>query len=161
MLAMTPRNRKDNAMSTFDPLMDAFFAPVWSPFNELSRFADNGAMRWSKEDNSYEIELPGFDKKDVSVEVDDGYLIVEGNRKEKNGSCRTSSHVKESFYVGDVNAKDVHAKLADGVLTVTLPEPEPEPDTKVAIEGETGSTEPVDEPKETETDVDAEDVPVK
>lgn len=77
------------------------------------------------------VDLPGFQKDEVNVELENGYLTIsaakgldkdqkddEGHyiRQERyNGSC------SRSFYVGDIQPEDIHAKYEDGILKLTLP----------------------------------------
>ena len=90
-------------------------------------------------DNGYEmlIDLPGFAKEDVKVELNDGYLIVsaekgfdksESDSKEdkKNGKYirkeRYSGSCKRSFYVGDaIIEEDIKASFKHGILTLDIP----------------------------------------
>jgi len=91
------------------------------------------------------VDLPGLTKKDVSVEVKDGYLILSGERK------RESNETKENWYRSEreygrfyravplpdgVKLTDVKAVFAEGVLEVSFPLPlrlEAKP-TKIEIE---------------------------
>ena len=79
-----------------------------------------------------DVELPGFKKEDISLDVDDGYLIIkaknEVSEEEKNGkgeiirSERCFGSCSRSFYVGDaIKASDVKARFENGILAVTLP----------------------------------------
>lgn len=99
-------------------------------------------------DKAYEldIDLPGFDKDNVQIELNEGYLTVNANtnsetedkdedgtylRKERFvGSCR------RSFYVGDdISENDISAKFDNGILKINVPKkelPKPE-DTKRLI----------------------------
>jgi HSP20 family protein len=78
------------------------------------------------------VDLPGLTKKDVSVEVKDGYLILSGERK------RESAETKENWYRSEreygrfyravplpdgVKVTDVKATFTEGVLEVSFPLP--------------------------------------
>jgi len=88
-------------------------------------------------ENSYEldIDLPGFKKEDVSVDLKDGYLSISAakgldkDEKDKKGKYirqeRYAGACSRSFYVGEgVEAKDVSAKFEDGILKISLPKQE-------------------------------------
>ena len=88
-------------------------------------------------EDSYEldIDLPGFKKEDVSVELKNGYLTIQAVRshsndeKDKEGRYLRretfSGTCARSFYVGDaVKKEDIHAKFEDGILHITLPAPQ-------------------------------------
>ena len=84
-------------------------------------------------DDGYEldIDLPGFKKDEVDVKLSDGYLTISAakgldkDEKDKKGNYirreRYSGAMQRSFYVGDVKGEDVHAKFADGILSLTVP----------------------------------------
>ena len=78
-------------------------------------------------------KLPGFKKEDVSVELDNGYLIINA-KKEPNDEdvkylCRQrfSGQIRRSYYVGkNVSFEDVSASLADGLLKIAINKPKTE-----------------------------------
>ena len=102
-------------------------------------------------DGNYEldIDLPGFKKDEISLTLDNGYLVVGAckmlNEEEKDDKGkllrqeRYSGAMQRSFYVGEgIDENDVKAKFEDGVLRLTFPkEKEPElPEKKtIMIEG--------------------------
>ena len=93
------------------------------------------------------IDLPGFKKDEVNVELKDGYLTVSASKgldkdeEDKQGRFirreRYAGACSRSFYVGDVRPEDVACKYEDGVLKLTLPKEAPkalEAPSKIAIE---------------------------
>ena len=80
-------------------------------------------------DYHIEADLPGFDKKDVSVECDNGYLTVtaekssEEKEEDKNYIRRERSYGKyqRSFYLGDVDSDKVKAEFKHGILKIVVP----------------------------------------
>ena len=85
-------------------------------------------------DNSYEvdIDLPGFKKDEISVELKDGYLTISAakgldkDQKDKNGSYirreRYAGSMTRSFFVGNgITKEEVHAKYENGILMLSLP----------------------------------------
>ena len=89
----------------------------------------------------YEVDIPGYNKEDVSVDYEDGYLIVEtkSNKEYKNSSSnetyvrqeRYSGSCSRSFYIGEVDENSISAKYHNGVLCVTFPDEEKNHKTKV------------------------------
>lgn len=82
-----------------------------------------------------DIDLPGYEKEDIKIEIEDGYLTVHGNvkkeledDKEKGKYMRKERYVGEcsrSFYVGDsVKEEDIKAKFKNGTLTLEIPKKE-------------------------------------
>ena len=102
-------------------------------------------------DDHYEIviDLPGFKKDQINLELRDWYLTVSAakgldkDEKTKEGKMirqeRYAGAMQRSFYVGDaVKEADVKAKFEDGVLHITVPTAEPmkvEGHKYLAIEG--------------------------
>ena len=82
-------------------------------------------------DKSFDIDLmvPGFDKKDLNISIDEGYLTVSAeieHEEEKNEVTYTkkefvSSSFSRSFHLPvNANEEDIQAKYEGGVLTVTI-----------------------------------------
>lgn len=82
-------------------------------------------------DGTYLIkaEIPGIKKEDVNVSIDNGVLTLAGERHEEEESEGLHFHRVERFHGGfrrsftlppTVDAQQVKASFADGVLTVTL-----------------------------------------
>jgi HSP20 family protein len=99
---------------------------------------------YTNEDNQLIVEahLPNFNEDDVNIEVDDGALIIQAARHEKEEDKSKRYVVRESsssFYRriqlperADVDKVEAH--LDEGVLKVAVPlTPLPEP-KKIAIE---------------------------
>ena len=84
-------------------------------------------------DGHYEmdVDLPGFRKEDVNIELKDGYLTISAlkdlqkDEKDKAGRYirqeRYSGQCSRSFYVGEIRAEDIKAKYEDGILRLSLP----------------------------------------
>ena len=90
-----------------------------------------------EKDDHYEllVDLPGFHKEDIKVELTDGYLTITAEKgleekdDDKNGKLlrqeRWYGTMQRSFYVGDeVRNNEVSAKFDGGVLTIHLPKKE-------------------------------------
>ncbi|WP_298065990.1 Hsp20/alpha crystallin family protein [uncultured Mailhella sp.] len=96
-------------------------------------------------EHAYEldVDLPGFKKEDVNIELDNGYLTIKAAKNldkddaDKKGQYlrreRYSGECSRSFYIGsEVEPGDVHAKFEDGILQISFPKaPEPkQPESK-------------------------------
>ena len=99
--------------------------------------------------NSYEmdIDLPGFKKDEVNVELDNGYLTISAAKGlDKDGQDKEGRYIRQeryagqcsrSFYIGDVRPETVAAKYEDGILHLTFPkagQPELPSQKQIAIE---------------------------
>lgn len=76
-----------------------------------------------------EFELPGLEKKDISVEFNEGVLTVTGDRHFREEGEDIKYYVQErstgkfnrSFRIGDVyDPKTISASFKDGILFVTI-----------------------------------------
>ena len=101
-------------------------------------------------EHTYEldIDLPGFKKDEVSVDLKDGYLTISAAKGlDKDESDKAGRYIRQeryagtcsrSFYVGEgVEPSDVSAKFEDGILRLSLPKLEQKQlpkSTTVAIE---------------------------
>ena len=86
-----------------------------------------------EKDNSYEldIDLPGFKKDDLNIDLSNGYLTIQASKgldkdeQDKDGRYirreRYAGSMSRSFYVGDVKPEEVSAKFEDGILRLDLP----------------------------------------
>ncbi|MBQ6419451.1 MAG: Hsp20/alpha crystallin family protein [Clostridia bacterium] len=95
-----------------------------------------------------DIDLPGFKKDEINLNLENGYLTVSAEKgldkeeKDKKGKLicqeRYMGAMQRSFYVGDkLTEEDIKAKFEDGVLQILVPKQEeklPEHRT-IAIEG--------------------------
>src|SRR5210317_1867593 len=132
---------------------------LWNPFQEfenmLERYSKSGASNLGKqlntelsfadwapsvdieeEDDRYLIkaDLPGVDKKDIDVKLENGVLSIRGEKQtEKETGKGTKRHRTErfhgtfarSFTLPDaVKAEKVDASYKDGVLSLTIPKAE-------------------------------------
>ena len=102
-------------------------------------------------DNGYEvdIDLPGFKKDEINVELENGYLTVSAAKgldkgeQDKQGKYirreRYAGAMQRSFYVGDtLTQEDIKAKYDNGILSISIPKMDAQAvETKktIAIEG--------------------------
>ena len=117
----------------FDLLGDFFDEPFFKPENSRVMKTDI-----KEHDDSYElmVELPGFDKENIDMSIEEGYLTIEANTnsskdEEEKGKYvrreRYSGTFSRSFYVGDdVTEDDIKASFKNGVLDVNIPKKETE-----------------------------------
>ena len=79
-----------------------------------------------------ELDIPGYEKNDITIEVKDGYLTVtaekkqEENTEEKNYIKRERVYGKyqRSFYLGDLDSDNIDASFSDGTLKIVVPKKE-------------------------------------
>lgn len=121
----------------FDDFFDNEFAlsPMRSAHNPLyGKHAKNLMKTDVREtENTYEldVDLPGFKKDELSVDLKDGYLTIQAakgldkDEQDKKGRYirqeRYAGACSRSFYVGDLRPEDVTAKYENGILMISLP----------------------------------------
>lgn len=130
-----PVNRLSSLFDIF--FNDDFFAlptaPAWSALP---------LALWEDEHNVYiNVDAPGVTDKDIEVSVHGGDLIIKGERKceRKEGGYDTRSYGRFEQRVTlptPVDADKVEAKLANGVLSITLPKSEEAKPRKIALKSE-------------------------
>lgn len=105
-------------------------------FDSFLSERDTNAMKCNiyEQDGVYNIELdvPGFDKKDISIECENEYLTITA-KKEKESEAEDKNYIhreksygsySRSFYVGNIDSESVNAKFNNGVLTIKFPKEE-------------------------------------
>ena len=118
-------------------LMDGFFdAPER---NYKKSYYNSGLMKTDIKENKdgFEVimDLPGFKKEDVKIQLKNGYLNFQATREEKKDEKddkgkyvrrkRYTGTCNRSFYVGSsIKHEDIHAKYENGILHVTFPKEE-------------------------------------
>ena len=123
----------------FDDVWDNFpfnSEQLWGKKNPLyGKHAQNMMKTDIREtDKSYEldVDLPGFKKDEIQVQLKDGYLVLSAakgldkDEKDKEGKYirheRYAGNVSRSFYVGNnVQREDIHPKFENGILSFTVP----------------------------------------
>ncbi len=130
-----------------------------SPWDELNRLYDQflGGPHyhvrqeiWHPEVDVYdrsdkvvvEVELPGVDRKDVDLSVEEDHLVIQGSRSRQNGSRDDERGYSERYFgafhrvvhlPASVDTAASGASVENGVLTVTLPKSEKAGTKKIEI----------------------------
>ena len=102
-------------------------------------------------DSGYEvdIDLPGFKKDEINIQLDNGYLSISAakgldkDEQDKEGKYirkeRYAGSMSRSFYVGNaITQDDIKAKYESGILRLSVPKKaaeEIESAKRIAIEG--------------------------
>ena len=134
----------------FDDWMDFSFPDIDKTL--YGKHAKNMMKTDVKEtDRGYEvaIDLPGFKKDEIKLELNDGYLTISAEKgldkdeKDKENRYirreRYAGSMSRSFYVGEsLTEQDIHAKYENGILTLDVPKEDKKvvPEKRyIAIEG--------------------------
>lgn len=112
-------------------------------FDDFVAQKDNSVMKCDiyEKDGNYKIELdvPGFDKKDIKIECKKGYLTITARREFKEDSSdknyirkeRSYGEYTRSFYLGDVDTESINAKFNNGTLLITVPTKEKQDNNRI------------------------------
>ncbi|WP_077533080.1 Hsp20/alpha crystallin family protein [Massiliimalia massiliensis] len=134
MFELTPFERKHHRLASYNPFQELeeiernFFQGGWSGFQ--TDIQDTG--------NAYvlETDLPGFQKEDIQIDLDDSYLTIRAERhadmeqKHDKGNYvrreRSYGAYQRSFDISGVKADEISAEYKNGVLKLIMPKKEQE-----------------------------------
>lgn len=126
----TKNNERE--LGFFTPFFDDFFGvpTLRKEFREMEHAMKTDVKETDK-GYEFDVDLPGYDKKDVCLNIENGYLTIkaqksfENDQKDKEGNYvrreRKFGSCTRSFYVGNVDESAVSAKLESGVLNIFVP----------------------------------------
>jgi HSP20 family protein len=128
--------------------------PIWGRLTnlpeELDRLFESPMTNWApalevhedKDKFTIRVELPGLKREDIDVSLQEGALIISGERKSEKVEEGVAIHRQERFYgkfqrtltlPEPVAAEKVKADYKEGVLTVTLPKTEEAKPRKIDV----------------------------
>ena len=121
-MMMIPRR---NDFDLFDEIFDDPF------FSRVDTKLMRTDIKEKKDSYVVNVDLPGYEKEDIKIEINNGYLTVTAERtnsdeeKEEGRYIRKerySGQCSRSFYVGDnIKEEDIKASFKNGTLKLTFP----------------------------------------
>jgi len=133
---------RDSFLTPFDKVFDQIVA---AQFPEMAKTVGVNPMQGSAypKVNVYEYddkvgvvaEIPGLDKKDLSIDVEDGILTISGDKHglfDDSGAKVIRRELKHSsfkrqFTLGEqLDGDNISANFKDGILSIEIPKIEPE-----------------------------------
>ena len=125
-MMMIPRIKKE-----FDLLGEMFADPFFTEHESKIMKTD---IKEKTDKYLIGIELPGYQKENIKIDVEDGYLTVhaeinsDNEEKEEGKFVRKERYVgscSRSFYVGnEVKSEDIKASFKNGILKIEVPKKE-------------------------------------
>lgn len=110
-----------------------YLSSLFDSFMEDSRVMDMKCDVYEK-DGTYHIEadVPGFDKKDIQVEYNNGYLKITASKTEESSDEgknyikkeRSYGQIERQLYIGDIDNSKINAEFKDGTLKIQVPKAE-------------------------------------
>lgn len=122
-MMMIPRRKNE-----FDLLGEMFEDPF---FNEHESKIMKTDIKEKKDKYLIDVELPGYEKENIKMEIEDGYLTVHAEINSSNEEKEDGKFVRKeryigscsrSFYVGtEVKSEDIKASFKNGILKIEIP----------------------------------------
>ena len=126
-MMMIPRKRND-----FDLFGDFFGGDDFFSRRESSIMKTD--IKEKKDKYVIEIDLPGYEKENINLELKDGYLEVTAKQEKTEDNEENEKFVHKerfygqcsrSYYVGEqFTEEDIHAEFKNGILKVSIPKKE-------------------------------------
>lgn len=122
-MMMIPRRKNE-----FDLIGDLFRDPFFTDHESNVMKTD---IKEKSDKYLIDIELPGYEKDSIKIDIDDGYLTVHAEinsdkeEKEEGKFVRKERYIgscSRSFYVGtEVQSEDIKASFKNGMLQIEIP----------------------------------------
>ena len=123
--------------NSFD-LFDDFFEDDFFPRKERNLMKTD--IKEKKDKYLLDIDLPGFEKENINISLENGYLNIEAKVDDKKENDDDEKIVRKerfygecsrSFYVGDqIKEEDIKAEFKNGILKIEVPKKEIEDKSK-------------------------------
>jgi len=148
MFGLVPFDRKRNQMQNSENTfldMDRVFENFFNDSTFPSYYSRSGLMKVdiTDEGGNYvlEAELPGINKENVSIEIEDDRLTITVNQEEKEDESKDRYIRHESrrcsfcrsFGITNIDPDKISAKMENGILTLPKTEPNKPQSRKVDI----------------------------
>ncbi len=125
-MMMIPRRKNE-----FDLLGEMFRDPFFTDYESKVMKTD---IKEKKDKYFIDIELPGYEKENIKIDVEDGYLTVHAEMDSNNEEKEEGKFVRKeryvgscsrSFYVGtEIQGEDIKASFKNGMLKIEIPKKE-------------------------------------
>lgn len=97
---------------------------------------------YEKDNNiNIEMDIPGFNKEDINIEINKGNLVVTAEKNEEENEDKKYlrrerkyyGKYQRSFYLGEIDEENIEASFENGILKISIPK-KTEEETKKLIE---------------------------
>ena len=126
---LIPRN--DYLSSAFDIFDTSFFKDTNIMKSDIYEQNENYVL---------EIDLPGFDKENVSIDYHNEYLTIKAVKKDNHDENdkyikkeRFYGEYKRTFYIGNLDESNIKANYNNGVLKIAFPKEDVKKETEKQI----------------------------
>ena len=107
---------------------------IFRDFNYTENKIMKTDVREHKDNYSILVDLPGYNKDDIKISIEDGYLTIKATISKDEEEKETGKFVRReryfgecsrSFYVGDnIEVEDIKASFKNGTLNLEIPKKE-------------------------------------
>ena len=96
---------------------------------------------YEKDNNiNIEMDIPGFNKEDINIEINKGNLVVTAEKNEEENEDKKYlrrerkfyGKYQRSFYLGEIDEENIEASFENGILKISIPK-KTEEETKKLI----------------------------
>ena len=120
----TPFGAFFNALNEIDRELSSDSMPALSCRTDIIESGDKYIL---------EVEMPGFEKSDISLDINGELLTISAERKAPASSAETKyirrerryGKFKRSFDISDVDSESISAEYKNGILIIELPKKKP------------------------------------
>ena len=133
MFAITTRNAMPTRRSSSGFPFDDFFRPL----TEMAASGLRTGVRETEDAYYLDAEMPGFEQKDIEMNVKSGTLTIDAEHKTEEGAENESRYgftertFHRSFSLDGIDENKISAEYKNGVLSVKLPKMQPaEPESR-------------------------------
>ncbi|MDX1673492.1 MAG: Hsp20/alpha crystallin family protein [Longimicrobiales bacterium] len=133
----SPLSEMNRLAREMDSLFGGFNGPtdLWSPPVDVEETGDELILT---------AELPGMDRENIDIELEDGVLTIQGEKKEEQKDegtqgllyeRRWGSFTRRFTLPRAVDANNITANYENGILTIRVPKAEEAKGRKIEIAG--------------------------
>ena len=144
LVRWTPMRDMFSLSDRMNRMFDGFFYPTTHDDESMSLWDWNPVVDIYDKDDHIVIkaEIPGVDKKDITIDIKDRVLTLKGERSSANEEKkdnfyrreRTFGKFERSFTLpAEINLEKVKADYKDGVLKIEIPKPEEHKPKQITI----------------------------
>lgn len=109
--------------------LNDYFTLIDSPILKEREYMKTD-IREDKKEYIMEIDMPGLNKDDITINYENGYLTIKATKNIESKIDnyvrreRFYGEVKRSFYIGEKKETDIKASYQNGILTISFPKEE-------------------------------------
>ena len=144
IVRLNPWKEMATMQNRFNRFFDDSFFRTFDGEDDIQMGSWHPVVDMFDKDDSYIVkaELPGLDKKDISVDIKDGVLTLKGERRHENEVKeenyfrreRTYGKFQRSFRLPvDVDPDAIRAEFKNGVLEIEVPKPEEQKPKQITV----------------------------